>query len=94
MSDRKGANVSVRPVGSADRQSSASEGGSQTHRIAVIPGDGIGVEVTKEAVRVLMAVKPALEQPVELTHFDWGAERWLKDKTTLPVGGMEDLRDH
>ena len=67
---------------------------SQSHRIAVIPGDGIGVEVTQEAVKVLTAVKPSLTKPIELTHFDWGAERWLKDKTTLPAGGMEDLRDH
>ena len=62
-----------------------------THRIAVVPGDGIGVEVTKEAVRVLEAVRPKLRAPVELVHFDWGAERWLKDKTTLPVGAAEDL---
>ena len=28
------------------------------------------------------------------THFDWGAERWLRDGTTLPEGAIEDLRDH
>ncbi len=59
-------------------------------KIAVIPGDGIGVEVTAEAVRVLQATGVKLE-PV---HFDWGAERWLKDGTTLPKGAFEDLRDH
>ena len=64
------------------------------HRVAVIPGDGIGVEVTAEAVKVLRAVEPALTRPVELTTFDWGAERWLRDGTTLPAGAMEDLRDH
>jgi 3-isopropylmalate dehydrogenase len=63
------------------------------HRIAVIPGDGIGVEVTAEAVKVLRAVAPWLGQPADLSHFDWGAERWLRDRTTLPPGAMEELRD-
>src|SRR4051794_20117740 len=64
------------------------------HKVAVIPGDGIGPEVTDEAVRVLDAVKPLLARPLELRTFDWGAERWLRDGTTLPDGAFEDLRDH
>src|SRR5205807_6455573 len=67
---------------------------TQAHQVAVIGGDGIGPEVTAEAVKVLRAVAPSLERPVALTEFDWGAERWLRDKTTLPAGAMEDLRDH
>jgi 3-isopropylmalate dehydrogenase len=62
-------------------------------RVAVIPGDGIGVEVTAEAVKVLRAVAPWLARPVELTTFDWGAERWLRDGTTLPAGAVQELRD-
>ncbi len=62
-----------------------------SHRVAVIAGDGIGVEVTREALRVLEAVTPKLRAPVELTHLDWGAERWLRDKTTLPAGAAELL---
>ncbi len=64
------------------------------HRIAVIPGDGIGPEVITQAERVLDAVAPLLQRPLALTTFDWGAERWLKDGTTLPAGALEDLRDH
>ena len=64
------------------------------NRIAVIGGDGIGPEVTAEAVRVLEAVKPLMAAPLELVHFDWGAERWLRDRTTLPAGAVEDLRGH
>ncbi len=67
-------------------------GSSMTHRVAVIPGDGIGVEVTREAVRVLDAVRPQLKSPIELTELDWGAERWLRDGTTLPAGAADDLR--
>jgi 3-isopropylmalate dehydrogenase len=69
-------------------------GDRAAHRIAVIPGDGIGVEVTAEAVKVLRAVAPWLSRPADLSHFDWGAERWLRDRTTLPAGAMEELRDH
>ncbi len=65
-----------------------------THRIAVIPGDGIGVEVIAQAKRALNSVKPLLKHSIEFTDFDWGAERWLRDGTTLPNGAFEDLRDH
>jgi 3-isopropylmalate dehydrogenase len=64
------------------------------HRIAVIPGDGIGKEVIPESVRVLEAVAPSLKRAIDFKHFDWGAERWLKDGTTLPAGAVEELRDH
>ncbi len=64
------------------------------NRIAVIAGDGIGPEVTAEALRVLSAVAPSLRKPLEYQSFDWGAERWLRDGTTLPAGAFEDLRDH
>jgi 3-isopropylmalate dehydrogenase len=64
------------------------------NRIAIIAGDGIGPEVIVEAERALDAVAPGLERPIERTRFDWGAERWLKDGTTLPAGAFEDLRDH
>jgi 3-isopropylmalate dehydrogenase len=66
---------------------------SQVHRIAVIPGDGIGVEVTAQAIKVLEAVAPSLNKPIDFSHFDWGAERWLRDGTTLPAGAMERFRD-
>jgi 3-isopropylmalate dehydrogenase len=67
---------------------------SQVHRIAVIPGDGIGVEVTAQAVKVLEALAPSLKKSIDFSHFDWGAERWLRDGTTLPEGAMAQLRDH
>ena len=54
-------------------------------RIAVIPGDGIGKEVTAEATKVLRAVAQGGGKQVELTEFDWGADRYLRDGTTLPA---------
>jgi 3-isopropylmalate dehydrogenase len=66
-----------------------------TLRIAVIPGDGIGKEVTAEAVKVLRAVAQASGKPVALTEFDWGADRFLRDGTTLPSDAPAMLqKDH
>ena len=58
-------------------------------RIAVIPGDGIGNEVIPEAVKVLRAAATAGSRAVELKEFDWGADRYLKDGTTLPADAVE-----
>ncbi len=56
-------------------------------KIAVIPGDGIGKEVIPQAVRVL----EASGVPLEFTSFDWGADRYLKDGTTVPPDGFKML---
>ena len=61
-------------------------------RIAVIPGDGIGIEVTREAVKILETLKRERGLPLELVPFDWGAERYLKDGVTLPAGALEMFR--
>jgi 3-isopropylmalate dehydrogenase len=57
------------------------------HRIAVIPGDGIGKEVIPQAVKVIQASGAA----VEMTEFDWGADRYLRDQTTAPPDGFAML---
>jgi 3-isopropylmalate dehydrogenase len=49
-------------------------------RIAVVPGDGIGKEVIAAALDVLRATGA----PLDFTEFDWGADRYLKDGTTIP----------
>ncbi len=55
-----------------------------SHRVAVIPGDGIGVDVSAEAVKVLDAVRAAHGVDLEWTYFDYGAERYLATGVTLP----------
>ena len=57
------------------------------HHIGVIPGDGIGREVTAEAVRVLEAVGG-----VELHHLPWSAEHFLATGQTMPPDGYDTLR--
>ena len=56
---------------------------SDTKKIAVLPGDGIGCDVIPEAIKVMQAASAA----VAFTEFDWGADRYLKDGTTVPEGG-------
>ena len=63
-----------------------------TKRIAVIPGDGIGPEVTAEAVKVLNAAVSKSGKKLALTSFDWGADRYLRDGTTLPPDAPEMFR--
>lgn len=67
-------------------------GGSKA-RIAVIPGDGIGAEVTPQAVKVLKAVAARTKRPLEIVQFDWGAEKYLREGISLPPGAVEMLRD-
>jgi 3-isopropylmalate dehydrogenase len=57
-------------------------------RVAVVPGDGIGVEVVAEAVKALHAVADASGKEVRLTPFDWGAERYLATGVSLPPGSL------
>src|SRR2546426_4785511 len=68
------------------------KGANGIKRIAVIPGDGIGVDVTAEATKVLRAVAAAAGRSLELVKFDWGADRYLRDGVTLPQGAEEMLR--
>ena len=58
-----------------------------TKRVAVIPGDGIGKEVILQAVRAIEATGAA----VEMMEFDWGADRYLRDQTTVPPDGFAML---
>lgn len=67
-------------------------GGPRVKRIAVIPGDGIGVDVTAEAVKVLECLRRGRGLSLELTGFDWGAEKFLREGISLPAGALEMLR--
>ena len=62
-------------------------------KIAVIPGDGIGPEVIREAVKVLEQLRESHNVDLELVDFDWGAERFLRDGVTLPEGALQMLSE-
>ena len=62
------------------------------HRIAVMPGDGIGKEVVPEGLRVLEAV--ARKFPVEFafTEFDWSCDYYARYGRMMPEDWFEQLR--
>jgi len=64
----------------------------EVYKIAVIPGDGTGPEVTVEAVKVLKAAANKFNFKVDLTEFDFGGERYKRTGETLPDSGVEELR--
>ena len=61
-------------------------------RIAIIPGDGIGKEVTAEAVKVLEAIGEKFGRRFELEHLPWSADHFLETGETLPANGYDLLR--
>ena len=60
--------------------------------IAVIPGDGIGVEVMPEGLRVLDAAASRFGFELKCEHFDWSCETWHKTGRMMPEDGIEQLR--
>ncbi len=64
----------------------------RTHRIAVIPGDGIGKEVVPEGLRVLEAAGRRFGFAVEATHFDWSCEVYARTGRMMPEDGLDRLR--
>jgi 3-isopropylmalate dehydrogenase len=61
-------------------------------RIAVIAGDGIGKDVTAEAVKVLNTVASVFGRDIALEHLPWSADHFLKTGETLPANGYDLLR--
>ncbi|WP_341393725.1 3-isopropylmalate dehydrogenase [Arthrobacter sp. G119Y2] len=67
---------------------------SSSVSLAVIPGDGIGPEVTAEAVKVLLAVTRDSPVRFDLTEYPLGAEHWLATGETLPEETLSALKRH
>jgi 3-isopropylmalate dehydrogenase len=67
---------------------------SETLRLAVIPGDGIGSEVVAEGLKVLDAALATEGGKAETTAYDLGAARWHRTGETLPASVLDELRGH
>jgi 3-isopropylmalate dehydrogenase len=63
-------------------------------RIAIVPGDGIGQDVTAEAVKVLHAVCARFGRALDLDTLPYGADHYLATGITIPPGGYQALRDN
>ena len=60
------------------------------HRIAVIPGDGVGKEVVPEGIKVLEAALPGLGFEV----FGWGSDHFAKTGRMMPEDALETLHKY
>ena len=65
---------------------------NRIHRIALIPGDGIGTEVMPEAVRVLDAVSSRFGFTLRYDAYDWSCARLEKYGAMMPENGLDLLR--
>jgi 3-isopropylmalate dehydrogenase len=61
-------------------------------RLAIIAGDGIGTEVTAQAVSALGAIEQRFGRGIELEHLPWSADHYLATGITIPPGGYDLLR--
>ena len=61
-------------------------------KIAVIPGDGIGPEVTREGVKILQYLNERSNLGFEFVTFDWSADAYLATGVSLPAGALDELR--
>lgn len=64
----------------------------KTYHVAVIPGDGTGPEVTREAIKVLEAAAGKFGFKLEFAHYDFGGDRYLRTGEVLPDSAVEELR--
>ncbi|MDF1705483.1 MAG: 3-isopropylmalate dehydrogenase [Aeromicrobium sp.] len=65
---------------------------TQTYNLAIVPGDGIGPEVTDQALQVLDQVAGRHDLSFARTEYDLGARRWHATGETLPDGVLEEIR--
>lgn len=64
----------------------------KTYSIGLIPGDGTGPEVTREAVKVLGAAATKFGFGLDYTTYDFGGDRYLKTGETLPDSALDEFR--
>src|SRR4051794_18694344 len=83
--------TSLRAVMTVTSQTAVAPDPTAPIRVAVIGGDGIGPEVTAEAVKALEAAAPV---KVEQTRYDLGAQRYLATGEVLPDSVLDEIRGH
>src|SRR3954451_9980249 len=73
-------------------RASSSQLPASSFTLAVIPGDGIGKEVTGEAVKIIEAIGKKFGRTFELEHLPWSADYYLETGVTIPPNGYDTLR--
>ena len=64
------------------------------HRIASLPGDGIGPEVIPEGRRAADAAMRKVGRSIEWVDYDWSCETYKQTGRMMPADGAERMRDH
>ena len=64
------------------------------YRIAAIPGDGIGIEVMDEGIKVLKGIEKRFGLKFTTTNYEWGCEYYLKHGRMMDEDGLEKLRKY
>ena len=64
------------------------------HKIAVIPGDGIGKEVVPEGIRVLDAAATKYNIQLHWDHFDWSCDTYLESGSMMPPDWKDQISKH
>jgi len=64
-------------------------------KIAVIPGDGIGIEVIEGAVKILKKSEDILfgKTMFDFHYFDWGTDYYLKNNMMMPKNALDLLSE-
>lgn len=66
----------------------------KTYSIALLPGDGTGPEVAREAVKVVNAAAAKFGFTLNYTEYDFGGDRYLRTGETLPDSAIDEFRKH
>ena len=66
---------------------------ARKHRIAVIPGDGIGKETVPESLKVLDAAARRFGFELDLKHYDWSCETFKETGKMMPDDGLDQLSE-
>ncbi len=64
----------------------------KAYKIGVLPGDGTGPEVVNEGLKVLEAAASKFDFKYELSHYDFGGDRYLKTGETLSDSAIEEFK--
>jgi tartrate dehydrogenase/decarboxylase/D-malate dehydrogenase len=64
------------------------------YSIAVLPGDGIGMEVVPAACKVLESASAGRGVALDFTNYEWGSEYYFRHGVMMPVDALERLRKH
>lgn len=70
------------------------ENSKKEYRIAIIPGDGVGPEVCKEAAKVVREAVRRSDISLSLEWFDWGCDFYLKHGIMMPPDALDILLDY